>query len=94
MACAGPRVATAGEGTRFLINCPEAGLVEVNSERLRQWKVDVDRLASLLAGGVGAGNVPEPLVRGTAWRLGQITVAGTAFNVVLLSPCATFRLSP
>jgi hypothetical protein len=83
------RVALPGGGTRFLVNCPEAGLVEVNPERLRQWKVDVDRLASLLAGGVGAGNVPEPLVRGTAWRLGQITVAGTAFNVVLLVPTAT-----
>lgn len=78
------RVSTPGGGIRFLMNCPEAGLVEVAPERLRQWKIDVDRLACLLAGRVGDGRMPELLIRDTAWRLGEITVAGAAFNVVFL----------
>jgi len=70
----------------FFISCPEAGWVPVDPDRLRQWKPDVSRLALLLAEAVGAGNSAEVILRDSAWRLGEITIAGGVYGVFLICP--------
>lgn len=72
-----------GEVT-FRMYCPESGWVEVSSERLRQWSVDLGRLAVLLADGAQTGQPPQELIRAAAWRLGNLEIAGETYSVVFL----------
>jgi len=80
------RVLRPGGDPGFFIRCPEAGWVSVEPARLRQWKPDVSRLASLLAEAVGAGNFAEVVVRDSVWRLGEVTIAGSVYGVFLICP--------
>ena len=78
------RVPVAGRKPGLFIRCPEAGWVSVHPDRLRQWKLNVDRLVALLAAAIKSGTAAEVIVRNAAWRLGEIAIAGAAFGVVLV----------
>jgi len=80
------RVSRPEGGPGFFISCPEAGWVSVDPSRLCQWKPDVTRLASLLAEAIGTGNAAEPIIRDSAWRIGDITIAGGVYGVFLICP--------
>ena len=62
-----------GKQPRFYITCPDAGWVDVPESRLRQWAIDVDKLANLLADAVN-GSQADSLVRGIAWKLGSLDI--------------------
>jgi len=69
---------------RFFIPCHEAIRVEIDLEDLRQWTVDLDTVASLIAASLaltGAIKVVEP---GRLWRLGTTTMGQVSREVVLL----------
>ncbi len=61
------------DGTAFII-CPNAGLVAVESERMRQWQVDPQHLATLLAKSLSTSGPPRYLAAGRFWCLGQIGI--------------------
>lgn len=65
------------DGKEALIACPSAGLVDVPLERLRRWRIDVGRLANLLAEILELHQVPRPIsVTGWLWHLGRRRFAG------------------
>ena len=74
-----------GKQPRFYITCPEAGWVDVPEARLRQWAIDVDKLASLLADAV-SGSHADVLVPGVAWKLGSLDIGDDSFDVVFVRP--------
>jgi hypothetical protein len=82
------RTKSPGGETTFHIRCPNAGWALVPEQRLRQWTIDVQRVVSLLSQGIGPGEVLEPLIDGAAWRLGQASIAGEQFAIVLFRGCA------
>lgn len=73
-----------GKRVVFRIPCPEAGWVDVSEERLRQWTVDVRRLVALLSAAVGSIQPPDELIRGFAWRVATIEIAGESYDVVFV----------
>ncbi len=77
------RVLVAGRPAVFRIRCPDAGWVTVHPDRLRQWKMNVDQLVVLLAAAISKGSPAEIVVPKAAWRLGEVTIAGAAYGLVL-----------
>jgi hypothetical protein len=67
------RVRWSEDGKRAFIPCPLVGTVDVILERLRRWRIDVGRLAILLAGALELRREPQPLPAavGWLWRLGR-----------------------
>ena len=83
VACACPeghweRVRWSADGKLAFIPCSVAGtLVEVSLERLRQWRVDVGRLAFLLADALQLSGQIQPLASvNRIWRLGRRHLGG------------------
>ena len=62
-------------GMSPIITCPELGAVDVDPERLRQWQVDIHRLAELVAATLGLSGPVESVSRGL-WALGRRHLAG------------------
>ena len=69
---------------RAYIVCPEAGRVAVDIVRLRRWRVDVARLAGVLAQLLGCTEAPEELVASRLWRLGRTKLAGESRDAFLV----------
>jgi hypothetical protein len=61
--------------SRFYIECPEKGRVEVSGRRLQNWAVDFNALARALRDGLGAVGPVEPVQGGRLWRLGRAVLA-------------------
>ncbi len=58
-------------GVKACFGCPTEGVVEIDIERLRQWRIDPERLAALAAGALGLNaGACEPL-RERLWHLGR-----------------------
>lgn len=69
--------------TRFYITCPDSGLIEVESERLRQWRFDGEALARWLADKLDeARGMPRDAGEG-AWLLGKLRCGTRSFEVYL-----------
>lgn len=68
----------------FRIYCPDAGWVDVPENRLLQWTVDLRRLVTVLSAAIGGTQPPDELIRGTAWRIGTIEIAGESYDVVFV----------
>ncbi|MFN9132485.1 MAG: hypothetical protein ACK5XO_07345, partial [Phycisphaerales bacterium] len=68
---------------RFFIACPESVTVEVDSEALRQWTIDGDAVASLIAAAHGLQGCPTPIESGRVWRLGTTRWQQTSREVLL-----------
>jgi hypothetical protein len=61
---------------RAFITCPAAGIVAVESERLRRWHVSPSRLASLLTQVVSPSTDMTALLGSQIWFLGRRQIAG------------------
>lgn len=81
-----------GKDVFFRLRCPDAGLIDVPADRLRQWTLDAPRLVSLLSAGIGPANSAEAVVPDSAWRLGSVEIAGVALGVVLVRGSGTSSL--
>jgi hypothetical protein len=69
--------------TGHAIYCPDAGLVAVESDCLRQWRVSLPELVKLTARAFGIDDKPEELSPDEVWRLGSTTVGDHLLAVVL-----------
>jgi len=72
----------------FYIYCPQAGRVQVPTERLRQWKVSIAGLAKAIGRGLGLAGEPSPLAGSQAWRLGDFE-SEAGVQELLLARCMT-----
>ena len=57
--------------TRFFIQCPENGRIEVSRERLLQWTVDYTPLQQALKAAFSVIGDPEEVAPGRIWNLGR-----------------------
>lgn len=63
-------------GMSPIIGCPEVGAVDVDPERLRQWVVDMPKLAALVSAGLDLSGPVEPVLASGLWALGRRHLAG------------------
>ena len=60
------------DGERAWIACPAAGIVEVNPERLRRWRIDVEHFARVMSVQLELEQKPRALAAaGRLWHLGR-----------------------
>ena len=76
-------LAAPGRTARPYLRCPELGVVWVETERLRQWAVDLTSLANRLAAALSCAGRVEELVSGRLWLLGRATLGGRPREVFL-----------
>ena len=71
------RVRWSKDGKSAFIPCSATGIANVRLERLVRWRVDVGRLASLLAGALELSQKPEPVISlNPLWHLGRRRIGG------------------
>lgn len=63
--------------------CPTCGRVQFSLDRLKQWGVHFDGLASLLAADLKLDTLPTPLVPGRINQLGSVATPGGMLDVFL-----------
>ncbi|MEX0718357.1 MAG: hypothetical protein WD066_17310 [Planctomycetaceae bacterium] len=81
---------TGGKGdVRFRICCPDAGWVEVPTDRLRQWTIDLPKIVSLMAEGLGLVESPEEIIPGIGWRIGTVEIAGQRYGIAFIRNAGT-----
>ncbi len=68
---------------RSVIPCPESLFHEVPPEQIRQWTLDVERLAVSVATELGLGGRCKELVPDRLWRLGRTPWQGQRRDVLL-----------
>lgn len=71
-----------GKDVVFRLRCPDAGLVDVPADRLRQWTLDVPRVAAALAGGISPDGSAEAVIPDSVWQIGSVEIAGVTYGVV------------
>jgi len=62
--------------TRFFINCPDHGRIEVERQRLLRWSVEYTPILQALASALSARGTPTEVVPGRVWNLGRASLAG------------------
>lgn len=70
-------------GRRAFIACPQEGTVDVESRRLRQWRIDAGRVAQLTADAVGLASPVEVMRPQHLWRLGRRRLGGRYRDIFL-----------
>lgn len=71
-------------GTKFYEACPHGNFgSEVHPDELRQWSVDGDGVANMLASSLASDGKAETLLPRAAWRIGDLQIGGESFPVVL-----------
>lgn len=71
-----------GSSLRAYISCPDNGRVWVPLDRLRQWKVNFDGIASALAAAFNC-TTPEEIVPSRIWFVGKTKLAGRSREIFL-----------
>ena len=77
------------DGRRAFIACPEEGTIDVEPERLRQWRIDADRLAALLAEALELAGAVQNRRLGRLWHLGRRRFSGRFRDFFLAVPDKT-----
>src|ERR1035438_2380332 len=72
-------------GRRACIACTQEGPLDVEPERLRQWRFDTERLAELLADALELAGPVRPVEPGRLWHLGRRRLAGRFRDLFLLA---------
>jgi len=67
--------------TRFFINCPGQGRVEVERHRLIRWSVDFEPILSALASALSVRGAPTEVVPTRVWNLGRASLVGKSRTV-------------
>ena len=60
-----------GSKPRAYIFCPEAGRISVDLDRLKQWSVDIEAMASTVASALDLGASVTTIAPGRVWLLGS-----------------------
>jgi hypothetical protein len=63
-------------GVKACFGCDAEGVIDIELDRLRQWRVDADRVAGLVAGSLDLSSPIEVLLRERLWRIGRRRLGG------------------
>jgi hypothetical protein len=63
-------------GVKACFGCDAEGVVDIELDRLRQWRIDADRVAGLVAGSLELSSPIEMLLRERLWRIGRRRLGG------------------
>jgi len=63
-------------GVRACFGCETEGVFDIEIDRLRQWRIDADRVAGLVAGALDLSSPIEMLRRGRLWHIGRRRLGG------------------
>jgi len=63
-------------GVAACFGCPTEGVIDIEIDRLRQWRIDTDRIAGLVAGSLDLSSPVEVSLRDHLWHLGRRRLGG------------------
>jgi len=63
-------------GVKACFGCDAEGVIDIELDRLRQWRIDADRVAGLVAGSLDLSSPIEVLLRERLWRIGRRRMGG------------------
>ena len=63
-------------GVKACFGCDTEGVIDIELDRLRQWRIDADRVAGLVAGSLDLSSPIEVLLRERLWRIGRRRMGG------------------
>jgi hypothetical protein len=63
-------------GAKACCGCPVEGVIDIEIDRLRQWRIDADRMAGLVAGSLDLSAPIDVLLRERLWRIGRRRLGG------------------
>ena len=63
-------------GVKACFGCETEGVIDIDIDRLRQWRVDTDRVAGLVAASLDLSSPIEMLLRDRLWHIGRRRFAG------------------
>ena len=63
-------------GVKACFGCETEGVIDIEIDRLRQWRIDTDRVASLVAGSLDLSSPMKMLLRERLWHLGRRRLGG------------------
>jgi hypothetical protein len=63
-------------GVKACFGCDAEGVIDIELDRLRQWRIDADRVAGLVAGSLDLSSPIEVLLRERLWRIGRRRIGG------------------
>jgi hypothetical protein len=63
-------------GVKACFGCDAEGVIDIEIDRLRQWRIDADRVAGLVAGSLELSSPIETLLRERLWRVGRRRLGG------------------
>ena len=63
-------------GVKACFGCETEGVIDIEIDRLRQWRIDTDRVAGLVAGSLDLSTPIEMLLRERLWRIGRRRLGG------------------
>lgn len=75
---------TRNQKQRAYLNCPRCGRVEVPPERLKQFGIDGDHLATWVAKALNTRTHPSTLAHGRLWDLGKCSLRANRLPVALV----------
>ncbi len=70
-------------GVKACFGCPTEGVIDIEIDRLRQWRIDTDRIAALVAGSLDLTSPVEVCLRDHLWHLGRRRLGGRYRDVFL-----------
>lgn len=73
------------DGRRAFIACPEEGTVNVEPQRLRQWRIDAGRLAEVVARALDLSGAVHTIDLGRLFHLGRRRLAGRFRDLFLVA---------
>ena len=63
-------------GVKACFGCDTEGVIDIELDRLRQWRIDADRVAGLVGDSLDLSSPIEVLLRERLWRIGRRRIGG------------------
>jgi hypothetical protein len=70
-------------GVKACFGCETEGVIDIEIDRLRQWRIDADRVAGLVAGSLDICSQIEMLRRNHLWHIGRRRLGGRYRDIFL-----------
>ena len=70
-------------GVAACFGCPTEGVIDIEIDRLRQWRIDTDRIAGLVAGSLDLTSPVENYLSNHLWHIGRRRLGGRYRDVFM-----------
>ncbi len=70
-------------GVEACFGCPTEGVIDIEIDRLRQWRIDADRVAGLVPGSLDLSSPIATLLREHLWHIGRRRLGGRYRDIFL-----------